>query len=302
MISVVVVSWNGRELTEACLDSLAKQDLEEAELEVLVVDNGSTDGSAETLAARVGVRLIANPDNRGFGRAANQGIRASQGELVLLLNNDTELPDPSAVREAAAFMDAHPDAGALGVRLENADGSLQISCARFRSLAAEVRNSIPVRLLLGPRPEALWYTEADHQRTGPVDWVMGAFLLLRRSALEQVGLLHEGEHLYGEDHDLCYRLAGRGWRTYFLSTVRAVHVGNASAAAVYSPMQREVRVLEAERRMLARHRGGAFSWAYAILVALDRTTKLLAARLLGRRTEAGRLGDEVRARWRALRP
>ncbi len=267
----------------------------------VVVDNGSTDGSADALRRRGDVTVIANPDNRGFARAANQGIRATGGRAILLLNNDAVIDEPGALRHAVAFLERTPDCGALGVRLLNPDGTLQPSCGRFLSLWAEVRNSLPVRALLGPREDLLRYTAADHARTGPVDWVMGAFLLVRREALEEAGGLDETEFMYGEDYDLCYRLARRGWRTYHLADVNVTHVGNASGARAYSADERLVRVTRVERSLLARHRNPAYAWAHALFTTFDRWMKLVTARLTGDRTRADRLRHEVRIRRRALR-
>lgn len=298
-LSVVIVNWNGLEMTLRCLESLDAQ--RDVSLEVIVVDNGSADGSAEAIASRGGVRLIANPDNRGFARAANQGIRASRGGNVLLLNNDTVVEDPTALARAVGFLEGRPDAGAVGVRLMNADGTLQHSCGRFLSLWAEVRNSLPMRGLLGPREDLLRYTPGDHLGTRAVDWVMGAFLLVRRDSLEAVGLLDETEFMYGEDYDLCYRLARAGWRTYYLADVAVTHLGNASAARVYSSDERLIRVTRVERSLLARHRTPAYAWAHAVFTTFDRWTKLVTARVAGDRTRAERLRREVAIRRRALR-
>jgi GT2 family glycosyltransferase len=298
-VSVVVVGWNGLEMTNRCLDSLSGQ--QDVALETVVVDNGSTDGSAGALAGRNDITLIANPDNRGFSRAANQGIRATTSPWVLLLNNDTVLEDPTTLARTVAFAASHPDAGAVGVKLRNEDGSLQISCARFHTLWAEVRNSLPLRVVLGPREDLLRYSAQDHDRTGPVDWVMGAFLLCPREALERLRGLDESEFMYGEDYDLCYRLRGLGLRTYYLADVAVTHVGNAAGAQRYTAEDRLVRVTRVERHLLSRHRGRAYGWAYAWLTTLDRWTKLLAARAMGDRARAENLRREVRVRRRALR-
>ncbi|MFN2544487.1 MAG: glycosyltransferase family 2 protein [Actinomycetota bacterium] len=294
-VSIVVVNWNGRDVIRPCLESL--QQLTYPRLEIVVVDNASTDGSIEAIEASPGVRLVRNHENLGFPRACNRGIAETGGEYVLLLNNDTVADRPRVLDTTVAFMEEHEDAGALGVRLRNEDGSLQISCAYFPDLAAEVRNSLPARLVLGPGSPR-WYTEADHERTRPVDWVMGAFLLLRRAALEEAGAFDERIFMYADDYDLCYRLRLKGWRTYFLASTSITHRFDWSKT--FADDERAVEVDRAERSILAKHRGRTYARAFALFVVADRWSKLVVAILLGRRETARKLRAELRARIRAL--
>lgn len=297
-VTIVVVNWNGLDLTSACLDSIGG--LDHPERETIVVDNGSTDGSVEALGRRGDVRVIEAGSNLGFARAANLGIRAARGDLVLLLNNDVVLDDPGVLTEAVAFQRAHPDAGAVSVRLRGADGETQESCGRFHSLRAEVLNSLPARALGIHRDDLLRYTPDDHRRTGPVDWAIAAFLLVPRRALDRVGLLDERRFMYGEDYDLCWRLARVGLRTYHLGSASATHLGNATASRAFSEEERLIRVVTSARAFMAAHRGAGYAWLYALVVLADRASKLLVARLLGHREMAGRLRRELAVRVRSL--
>src|SRR5262245_34230460 len=135
-LSIVIVNWNTCELLRNCLRSL-KADVESGLCEVIVVDNGSVDGSAAMVAEEFpSVRLVANPDNRGFTAATNQGYAVARGAYVLMLNSDTELIDPTALRRSIDFMEANPDVGVLGCRIVYPDGSHQNSYFRFPSLRA----------------------------------------------------------------------------------------------------------------------------------------------------------------------
>ncbi|HHS98580.1 MAG TPA: glycosyltransferase family 2 protein [Chloroflexi bacterium] len=236
-LSVVIVNWNVRDLLRRCLSSLlvagrsSPVDQQPAiSVEVVVVDNGSTDGSVEMVRAEFPqVRLIANPDNRGFTVANNQGIEVAQGRYVLLLNPDTEVLG-DALATMVAFADGHPDVGVVGPQLLNPDGSVQSSRRRFPTLATAFFESTwlqpyaPRRLL-----ERYYVLDRPEDEVQDVDWVTGAALMARREAIEQVGLLDEGFFMYSEELDWCRRFKEAGWRVVYLPTARIVHyVGKSS--------------------------------------------------------------------------
>src|SRR5262245_55045471 len=195
---VLVVSWNTRELLRDCLRSLEPGD--HPEWDVLVVDNASTDGSAALVRSEFpAVRLVENADNVGYARANNQGLRTSAAPYALLLNSDTRAR-PEAVRALVAYLEAHPEVGAVSPRLLDADGSPQAF-----AFGADPTPGYLVRRglarLVAHRPLHDWGTA----RTQSVDWVSGACLLVRRAAIEQAGLLDEGFFMYFEDNDWCLR-------------------------------------------------------------------------------------------------
>ncbi|MCC7162909.1 MAG: glycosyltransferase family 2 protein [Anaerolineae bacterium] len=222
-MSVVLVCWNNNQYLEPCLGSLYESALK-ARFETLVVDNGSTDGSQAMLAEKFPqVQLIQNNENVGLSRASNQGIQSSRGRYILLLNNDT-LVNGESLDAMVEFMDSHPDAGAVGGRLLNPDGSFQSGYASFSSLTQEF-------LIASNLGEHIWagypsHGHSDHIQV--VDWLSSACLLLRRTALDQVGLLDEQYFVYGDETDLQYRLKHAGWKVYYLPHVTIIHYGGRS--------------------------------------------------------------------------
>lgn len=182
-------------------------------------------------------QLIENPENVGFARANNQGIQVSISEYVLLLNSDTVV-HPGAVDVLIDFMEAHPQAGACGPRLLNGDGSLQPSVHPMLTPAREFW-----RLLFLDQvwPKAT-YRQASWDVTTPrpVEVIKGACLLVRRSALDQIGLLDESYFMYTEEVDLCYRLAQAGWELWYVPTAVVTHFGGASSRQVHDEMYLEL--------------------------------------------------------------
>lgn len=208
-LSVVIVSYNVRSFLTACLDSVQRA-LEGIESEVFVVDNHSSDDSVEAIARDyTWVHLINNKDNLGFSKANNIAIRESKGEYILLLNPDT-IVAPETLQGVLQFMDKHPEAGGAGVRMHNADGSL----------APESRRAIPTpfvaaRKMLG-LTKRYYMSHLSWEEPAQIEVVSGAFMLLRRKAIQEVGLLDEDFFMYGEDIDLSYRLLKGGWQNWFL--------------------------------------------------------------------------------------
>lgn len=282
-VSVVVVSYNTRELLAACLRSVVEQ-TPGLLLELIVVDNGSTDGSLDMLrAAFPAVRLIANGENLGFATATNQGIRASSGRLVLLLNPDTVVLD-RAIERMAVFMDERPHVGACGCRLIFPDGAFQPSAFPFPSVwsalyeysgAFEHVPALARRLVRGwidPRPE----------QTRPVMWCSGACLMVSRACIGDVGLLDPGFFMYSEEVDWCRRMQRSAWQVYYLADAVVVHyLGRSQADGSYG---RRLRQLRGELHYLRKWHGAGYAAAYRIVVAVcglyhyAKHSRILAAR------------------------
>ena len=207
-LSIVIVSYNVCRFVAQCLDSVQRAS-GGIDAEVFVVDNASADDTVSYIGRHYPwVRLIANDDNLGFSRPNNMAIRQAQGEYILLLNPDTIVAG-STLRECVGFMDAHPQAGGLGVRMHNADGSL----------APESRRAIPspwvsCLKMLG-FTKRYYMSHLSWDEPGRIEVVSGAFFMLRRKALDQVGLLDEDFFMYGEDIDLSYRLLKGGWENWY---------------------------------------------------------------------------------------
>ena len=217
-LSVIIVNWNTRDLLHHCLSSVG--DGQGVEDEIIVVDNGSEDGSAGMVQKDFPrALLIRNQRNLGFAVATNQGILASGGAYVTLLNSDTRLPK-FALKELSHFMNQHQDAGAVGPRLVRMDGTPQaygfgrdptLGYLWFRFL----------KRALFHRAMHDWSTDAVQK----VDWVSGACLMVRRRAMEEVGLLDEKYFMYFEDLDWCLRMRKRGWKVYYDPRVSVQHQG-----------------------------------------------------------------------------
>lgn len=230
-VSVVIVSWNARDFLLECLDSLFAQTGGFA-LEVIVVDNSSTDGSPEAVASRFPrVRLIRNSNNLGFAKANNLGISASSGRYVCLINSDVKL-QPDCIRHLLEYCEAHPEAGIVGPRVIGGDGQLQRSCRGFPSVWNMFCRALALDVLF-PQSKlfagySLYYWPQDSLR--PVDILSGCFWLVRRQALARVGLLDESFFMYGEDMDWCKRFWSQGWQAVFVPSAEAIHYGGASSA------------------------------------------------------------------------
>jgi len=232
-LSIIIVNWNTRDLLAQCLQSVYET-VQGLECEIFVVDNASSDGSAAMVRERFPcVRLVENWENVGFARANNQAIRESTGRYVVLLNPDTVVK-PGALEALVPFMDTHPQAGAGGARLLNPDGTLQTSCYPAPTLSREFWRLFHL--------DAYWlYAHYDMASWGldrprEVDVLQGACLILRREALDQVGLLDEDYFIYTEEVDLCQRLRHQGWKAYWLPQAAVVHYGGQSTQQVAAQM------------------------------------------------------------------
>ncbi|MDQ3930328.1 MAG: glycosyltransferase family 2 protein, partial [Chloroflexota bacterium] len=230
-LSIVILSWNVRELLAACLRSLPEAAGEWWErAEVLVVDNASTDGSAEMVRSDFpDVRLIALPRNFGFSGGNNVGIRAAQGRYVLLLNPDT-VALPGSIAALAGYMEAHEASGIVGPRLLNPDGTLQPSRRRFPIPLTALVESTPLQRWLGKLPQVRRFYMLDRPEgeTQQVDWVSGAVLMCRRQALEQAGLFDPRYFMFSEEVDLCKRVKDAGWQVVYVPQAEIVHYGGQS--------------------------------------------------------------------------
>jgi len=233
-VAVIVVNFNTGLLTRRCLEAAAF-DLADVEWEAIVVDNASSDDSVARLQDIPKTRLIVNPTNVGFGAAVNRAARETRARLLWLLNPDCEVV-PGAFAALVETLDAHPDCAIAAPRLLNADGSVQASArgaptawtglfgrhsllTKVFPSAPEARRNLPARDLVESGVES-----------APVDWVMGASMLVRREPFDAVGGFDERYFLYWEDADLCRRLRARGWSTRYVPRAIVKHPGGVSAA------------------------------------------------------------------------
>ena len=230
-LSVIIVNWNAAAYLPAALDALFAATAH-LDVEVLLVDNASTDDSLALVRERYPqVAIIANESNRGFAAANNQGIRRARGRYILLLNPDTELP-PQALTRFVSFMDAHPQVGAAGPRLQGPTGKIQGGAAGHDPSLSAIFNFATFLYRLFPhRFRGLWLTRSLYEGSQPidVDWVSGASMLLRREAIETAGLMNERYFMYSEDVELCRRMRAAGWRIACLPDIHVTHhIGGSS--------------------------------------------------------------------------
>jgi hypothetical protein len=226
-LSINIVSWNTKEYLLPCIDSIL-QKKGSIPVEIIIVDNGSRDGSGEEVKKQFpGIHLIENGRNLGFAKAVNQGLRVSSGRYLLLLNPDTQLRQ-GAIENLVSFMGRHAEAGIAGAQLLNEDGSKQNSIANFPSLATELLNKSVLRRVFPRR-----FPGRDRVYPEPieVDSVIGACMMVRREALDQVGFLDEDYFLFLEETDWCYRMKMAGWKTYHVPQVEVLHFQGKSAEA-----------------------------------------------------------------------
>jgi GT2 family glycosyltransferase len=230
-VSIVIVNWNTRDLLESCLESVFKETTS-IPIEVIIVDNDSSDGSREMVKQRFQqVRLIENKANLGFARGTNQGFGLATGQYVLMLNSDTVILD-GAIEKTVAFADCHPEAGGIGCRLQFPDSSFQNSCFRLPNLLGILLESLYLSQSFKRSFLFNWNRygcrDRDWDSYREVDCVMGSFLLLRRAVLQEVGFLDPGYFVYGEETDLCYRISRAGWKIYYYPEASIVHVHQGS--------------------------------------------------------------------------
>jgi GT2 family glycosyltransferase len=229
-VTIIVVNWNTRELLQQCLSSVVEW-TRGSTYRLIVIDNGSVDGSAEMVRTDFpGVLLVANGENRGFSAATNQGLRRAEGRYALLLNSDTLLFEDS-ITSCVRFADGHPDVAVVGCRLVNTDRSFQSSAFRFPSLwTIFTRSSGLARCF--PRSKLF-----NSERYGLEQWteprdcdvVMGSFFLVRRAVTDEVGLLDERFFMYGEETEWCRRMRDAGYRRVFYPATSVVHAHRGSS-------------------------------------------------------------------------
>jgi N-acetylglucosaminyl-diphospho-decaprenol L-rhamnosyltransferase len=285
-LSVIVVSYNTRDLLRRCLQSLAEAANEGLSLHTIVVDNASPDGSAAMVAAEFpSVELVRNERNLGFAAATNIGLKRANARYLLLLNPDTEVK-AGALPALVSFMDAHPRAAVAGPSLVYGDGTPQHSCFRFPTLAMQFLDLFPLHhRLLNSRLNGRY--PLDQKTPFEVDHPLGACMIIRPRVLEQVGLLDEGFFIYCEEVDWCWRAKKAGWRVYCVPEAVIVHHSGQSTRQFADKMY--VELYRSRYRLFAKHYGPVRQVAVRLIIRLGLAKRAFADR---RAARAGQIDSE----------
>ena len=273
LVSLVVVTWNAKKYVDMCLGSL--DHIKDIPLEIIVVDNASTDGTTELIANNFkGFKLFRNEENLGFAKANNIGIRNSRGRYVCLVNSDVTVP-AGCLSSLLNYMEANPGVGMVGPQMVDPDGTVRRSTMRYPSLRSAIGRALGidrfplVSRLLGSQ----MVSDFRHDRIADVEILNGWFWIVRREALDQVGLLDERFFIYGEDLDWCRRFRKAGWRLVFYPIAKAIHYGGASSSA--APVRFYVEQVRATFQYWRKHHGLFARSAYWGIVLVHNLLRLM---------------------------
>jgi hypothetical protein len=230
MVSIVIVSYNTRDILKNCLQALYQHGTGSS-MEVIVVDNDSHDHSADMVKEEFpGAHLIANSLNLGFAAANNQAFRLTKGEYIILLNPDAYI-GPSSIRNAVRFMDDNPGCGLCGGKIISPVGRLEPSARRFPSPVSKLLtlSGLSARFPSSPFFNGHEFGGFAHDRPLEVDWVPGTFTIVRKKMLDNIGPFDERFYIYYEETDLCLRAKKAGWKIFFIPDAEVMHIGGASS-------------------------------------------------------------------------
>ena len=272
-LSIIIVSWNTAGMLRECLRSVFESLGRSAmSAEVIVVDNASTDGSQQVVAQEFPrARLLCNERNLGFAAANNIALRTARSRHLLLLNSDTIVLGDVLAR-SVEYLDANPEVGAMGCRVLNTDQSVQRTCSQYPSLLNLVLLTSGLSDLRRPaflgRYQMTWWQRDDERE---VDVVTGCYLLVRRTAMEQVGLLDEAFFFYGEETDWCRRFHEAGWGLRLAPVGQIIHHGSGSSRKLNC--RRDLLLTEGLIRLHRKHDGvvaAALAWSILLVFAVTR--------------------------------
>ncbi len=286
-LSIIIVSWNVADLLAACLESIQAGPVyvvppgerpapgqERLTVEIIVVDSGSTDHTAEVLRRFPAVRVLAQAENVGFTRGNNLGLRAARGRYLMLLNPDTRVIG-DALPTLAGYLDAHPEVGIVGPHTLNPDGSTQSTRRRFPTFLTALFESTWLQPYAPPGVLRRYYV-SDRPDDGvfQVDWMQGSALMARREVYEQIGGLDERFVMYSEEMDWCRRAKDAGWQVVYVGTAHIVHHGGKSTDQVVA--RRHIYFQQSKVRYFYKHHGrlagealrffllGNYAWQWAL--------------------------------------
>jgi GT2 family glycosyltransferase len=254
LISVIIVTWNAKEHVRACLSTLQKQ-CADSNLEVIVSDNASTDGTPELIASEFPkIKLLRNGANLGFAKGNNVAVRQSSGSYLCFVNSDVKFTS-DCFTPMLAYMQEHPQIGMLGPRSLTDDGHIARSTMRFPTVWNSFCRALGIDTVLGQMKlmRGQLMEDFDHDSTCDVEILNGWFWMMPRKAMEEVGLMDEQFFIYGEDVDWCYRFHQAGKRVVFFAGAEAIHIGGASSSA--APLRFSLEMQRANWQYIRKHFG-----------------------------------------------
>lgn len=292
-VSILIVSWNTRQLLLDCLQSIYTYP-PQIDFEIWIVDNASGDGSSQAVRERFPqVQVIDNPTNLGFAGGNNLAVQHALGQYLLLLNPDAVV-HPQAIDRLVTFLDGTPDAGAVGPCILNPDDSPQISTFRTPNLFLEAW-----RLSYLDRLFPLSYYAKGHQKLVIVDVLSGACILIRKEIFQSLGGFDTNFFMYSEEVDLCLRIRQAGWHLYHLPAAKVVHYGGQSTCQVHDSMFLEL--YRNKVRFFKKHYGAWQAAAYKSLLGITAVTRILPGMLVGRLgSSSGQRLVEISHQYRLL--
>lgn len=274
-VSVIIVNWNTRELLVECLRSLVRE-RSPYQMEIIVVDNGSEDFSQEAVRTEFPqVKLIENGANLGFARANNVGIRQSNGRYVCIVNSDVKVLD-GCIDTLCGYMDQNPSVGIVGPKILWPDMTLQDSCRKFPSLWNNFCTAAGLNRLF--RQSKIFSGEHmlyfSHNLVYEADFLAGCFLMIRKQALNQVGIFDEGFFIYSEEIDLCKRFWKNGWKVKFFPGASAVH--NVGASSSRAPLRFYLELQRSKLRYWKKHHNRLSFYVFYLLVLVQHSIRFIA--------------------------
>lgn len=257
-VAFIIVTWNAKDLLLDCLASLYRE-VDSIDYEVLVIDNGSVDGTADAVKRRFDrVKIIENQKNLGFAAGNNQGLKAMSSRYAVLLNSDT-IVLKGTFKRLAAFMDEQPDVAVVGPQLINKDGSKQNCFHNFPSLITEI---FGLGLLKSLFPRRYPGKRRNYTEPLEVDAILGACLMVRREVIEKIGLMDEGYFFFLEETDWCYRMKRDGWNIYHIPDTKIIHLHGESTKKKL-PVQTWIEYYRSNYRFFKKNRG---IWPLILLI------------------------------------
>lgn len=277
-LSVVIVNYNTMQILKNCLESIHSL-IENDCNEIIVIDNNSIDGSVDLIEKEFPrVKLIKNNENFGFGKANNQGMKQANGDFFLLLNSDTAASQ-EAIDRCLDWLESNPNVGILGCRLKNPNNAIENSCGMFYSLWNAVFGGMELNKIFNRFkfikfhvPEYL-LPALSIQETKNVDWVSGAFMLLRKDVFQQTFGFDENIFLYDEEFEWCYRVKKKGWKIVYFPLAEIVHIGKASSS-LNNEIEINQRILSGKEYYFKKHFGKIKAGIFRTLIFISGILKL----------------------------